>query len=235
MMFCCTCAFSAPVINVPIWLLDSMAELILNPFAPVRSTPAWKLLIEPGPFTTTLSTFGTIIPTLELSCPGPMIENPFMLITVFGPPTMIPSPLLQLRFAVRFTTPLTTCPHAALDNDDATCCACNCCCCGCAWGCACGCVCCNGCSCCCGIATSSLSMLPPVLAAVSILNGANCGCCGSVLTTLSPLLLSLPLSSSFCFGFVASTGNEYSAAKLLTDTTNTVAITTASIVLAVFL
>ncbi len=36
-----------------------------------------------------------------------------MLITVFGPPTMIPSPLLQLRFAVRFTTPLTTCPHAA--------------------------------------------------------------------------------------------------------------------------
>src|SRR5919106_499627 len=116
MMFCCTCAFSAPVINVPIWLLDNMAELILNPFAPVRSTPAWKLLIEPGPFTTTLSTFGTIIPTLELSCPGPVIENPFMLITVFGPPTMIPSPL-QLRFAVRFTTPLTTCPHAALDDD----------------------------------------------------------------------------------------------------------------------
>jgi hypothetical protein len=30
---------------------------------------------------------------------------------------MIPSPLLQLRFAVRFTTPLTTCPHAALDDD----------------------------------------------------------------------------------------------------------------------
>src|SRR4029453_3226675 len=41
-----------------------------------------------------------------------------MLITVFGPPTMRPSPL-QLRFAVRFTTPLTTCPHAALDDDDA--------------------------------------------------------------------------------------------------------------------
>ena len=38
-----------------------------------------------------------------------------MLITVFGPPTMIPSPL-QLRFAVRFTTPLTTCPHAAFDD-----------------------------------------------------------------------------------------------------------------------
>jgi hypothetical protein len=30
---------------------------------------------------------------------------------------MRPSPL-QLRFAVRFTTPLTTCPHAALDDDD---------------------------------------------------------------------------------------------------------------------
>src|SRR5262245_19993413 len=117
MMFCCTCAFSAPVINVPICLLDSMTELIANPVAPVRSTPAWKVLIEPGPLTTTLSTFGTIIPTLELSCPGPVIENPFMLITVFGPPTMRPSPL-QLRFAVRFTTPLTTCPHAALDDDD---------------------------------------------------------------------------------------------------------------------
>src|SRR5262245_34044855 len=131
MMFCCTCAFSAPVINVPICLLDSMTELIANPVAPVRSTPAWKVLIEPGPLTTTLSTFGTIIPTLELSCPGPVIENPFMLITVFGPPTMRPSPL-QLRFAVRFTTPLTTCPHAALDDDDAPgvspgCCCCCCC------------------------------------------------------------------------------------------------------------
>ena len=40
-----------------------------------------------------------------------------MLITVFGPPTIMPSPL-QLRFAVRFTTPLTTCPHAAFDDDD---------------------------------------------------------------------------------------------------------------------
>src|SRR5688572_32858274 len=40
-----------------------------------------------------------------------------MLITVFGPPTIMPSPLLQLRFAVRFTTPLTTCPHAAFDDD----------------------------------------------------------------------------------------------------------------------
>ena len=39
-----------------------------------------------------------------------------MLITVFGPPTIMPSPL-QLRFAVRFTTPLTTCPHAAFDDD----------------------------------------------------------------------------------------------------------------------
>jgi hypothetical protein len=28
----------------------------------------------------------------------------------------MPSPL-QLRFAVRFTTPLTTCPHAAFDDD----------------------------------------------------------------------------------------------------------------------
>jgi len=34
-----------------------------------------------------------------------------MLITVLGAPTMIPSPL-QLRVAVRFTKPLTTCPHA---------------------------------------------------------------------------------------------------------------------------
>ena len=59
---------------------------------------------------------GHIIPTLELSCPGPVIENPFMLTTVFGPPTMIPSPL-QLRFEVRFTTPLTTCPHAAFVDD----------------------------------------------------------------------------------------------------------------------
>ena len=41
-----------------------------------------------------------------------------MLITVFGPPTMIPSPL-QLRFEVRFTTPLTTCPHAAFVDDAA--------------------------------------------------------------------------------------------------------------------
>ena len=41
-----------------------------------------------------------------------------MLITVFGPPTIMPSPL-QLRFAVRFTTPLTTCPHAAFDDDAA--------------------------------------------------------------------------------------------------------------------
>ena len=39
-----------------------------------------------------------------------------MLITVFGLPTIMPSPL-QLRFAVRFTTPLTTCPHAAFDDD----------------------------------------------------------------------------------------------------------------------
>jgi hypothetical protein len=45
-----------------------------------------------------------------------------MLITVFGPPTIMPSPL-QLRFAVRFTTPLTTCPHAAFD-DGAACAAC---------------------------------------------------------------------------------------------------------------
>ena len=41
-----------------------------------------------------------------------------MLITVFGPPTIMPSPL-QLRFAVRFTTPLTTCPHAAFEDDAA--------------------------------------------------------------------------------------------------------------------
>jgi hypothetical protein len=59
---------------------------------------------------------GAIIATLELPCPGPVIENPFMLITVFGPSTMIPSPPLQLRFAVRFITPLTTWPHAALDD-----------------------------------------------------------------------------------------------------------------------
>jgi hypothetical protein len=47
-----------------------------------------------------------------------------MLITVFVPPTMMPSPL-QLRFAVRFTTPLTTCPHAALVDAPGTtpCCA----------------------------------------------------------------------------------------------------------------
>ena len=30
----------------------------------------------------------------------------------------MPSPLPQLRFAVRFTTPLTTCQHAAFDDDD---------------------------------------------------------------------------------------------------------------------
>src|SRR5919106_1536983 len=229
MMFCCTCAFSAPAINVPIWLLANMAELILNPFAPVRSTPAWKLLIEPGPFTTTLSTFGTIIPTLELSCPGPVIENPFMLITVFGPPTMIPSPLLQLRFAVRFTTPLTTCPHAALIGS-ATCCACACCCACCACCCAC-------CACCCACceAVSSPPTLSPALGLMLMPSGANCGCCGSVLTTLSPLLLSLPLSSSFCFGFVASAGKVCSAVKPPTDITNADAIITPNIVLVVFL
>ena len=43
-----------------------------------------------------------------------------MLITVFGPPTIMPSPL-QLRFAVRFTTPLTTCPHAAFDDAACVC------------------------------------------------------------------------------------------------------------------
>src|SRR5688572_26893336 len=154
-----------------------MTELILNPFVPVRSTPAWKLLREPGPFTTTLSTFGTIIATLELSCPGPVIENPFMLITVFGPPTTMPSPL-QLRFAVRFTTPLTTCPHAALD--DVACCCC-------------------GCSCNCCVVKSPLSTLPPLLGLVPMLSGVICDCCGRVLTTLSPLLLLL-LSSSLCFG-----------------------------------
>src|ERR687891_14280 len=214
MMFCCTCAFSAPVINVPIWLLDSMAELILNPFAPVRSTPAWKLLIEPGPFTTTLSTFGTIIPTLELSCPGPVIENPFMLITVFGPPTMIPSPLLQLRFAVRFTTPLTTCPHAALIGSG-TCCACCCACC------ACCCACCE--------AVSSPPTLSPALGLMLMPSGANCGCCGSVLTTLLPSLLPLssPLLSSLCFGCVAPTGSDCSTTKLTTDVTNAAAIITA--------
>src|ERR687891_177872 len=221
MMFCCTCAFSAPVINVPIWLFDSMTELILNPFAPVRSTPAWKLLIEPGPFTTTLSTFGTIIPTLELSCPGPVIENPFMLITVFGPPTMIPSPL-QLRFAVRFTTPLTTCPHAALDNDVAACCACNCCCCGCACGCACN---------CCEAKSLLLPTLLPVLGLVPKPSGVNCDCCdGIILTTLL-----LPLSpSSLCLGFVASAGKVCSTVKLPTDITNAAAIITA-IVLVVIL
>src|ERR671918_632157 len=227
MMFCCTCAFSAPVINVPIWLLDNMAELILNPFAPVRSTPAWKLLIEPGPFTTTLSTFGTIIPTLELSCPGPVIENPFMLITVFGPPTMIPSPLLQLRFAVRFTTPLTTCPHAALDDAAACCCAC---------GCGCGCACCCACGCGCGgaccEAKSSPPTLPPALGLMPRPSGFNCDCCdGIVLTTLL-----LPLSlSSLCFGFVASAGKVCSAVKLPTDATNAAAIITTIIVLVVVL
>jgi hypothetical protein len=51
---------------------------------------------------------------------------------------MIPSPL-QLRFEVRFTTPLTTCPHAAFVDVDAAptsagvptagcCCGCCCCC-----------------------------------------------------------------------------------------------------------
>jgi hypothetical protein len=49
-----------------------------------------------------------------------------MLITVFGPPTIMPSPL-QLRFAVRFTTPLTTCPHAAFDDDASVCEAAACC------------------------------------------------------------------------------------------------------------
>ena len=49
-----------------------------------------------------------------------------MLITVFGPPTIMPSPL-QLRFAVRFTTPLTTCPHAAFDDAACVCEATACC------------------------------------------------------------------------------------------------------------
>src|SRR5919106_1756684 len=223
MMFCCTCAFSAPVINVPIWLLDNMAELILNPFAPVRSTPAWKLLIEPGPFTTTLSTFGTIIPTLELSCPGPVIENPFMLITVFGPPTMIPSPL-QLRFEVRFTTPLTTCPHAAFD----TCSGCTCSGCTCS-GCTCsGCTCCGcGCACACSEAESSPPTLPPALG-LPMPSGFNCGCCGIVLTTLSPLLSPSSLSP-LSFGSVAPTGNVCNTTKLTTDVTNAAAIIIANI------
>ena len=67
-----------------------------------------------------------------------------------------------------------------------------------------------------------------------MLSGVICDCCGIMLTTLSPLLLPL-LSSSLCFGFVASAGNVSSAVKLPTDTTNAAAIITASIVLVVSL
>ena len=76
-------------------------------------------------------------------------------------------------------------------------------------------------------AVSSPPTLSPALGLMPMPSGANCGCCGSVLTTFSPpLLLPLSSSSSLCFGFVASAGNVCSAVKLPTDTTNAAAIIT---------
>ena len=72
--FCSTTVFVVPVIKTAILFPSKVTLFTFVPSDPVTNMPAWKLRYVPGPTTVTRSEFGTTIPTLELSGPGPVIE-----------------------------------------------------------------------------------------------------------------------------------------------------------------